>query len=205
MDTHKTIRIELHYFPSIQWMKQVIHANTLEIEACENYQKGSYRNRAYFPGPNGQLLLSLPLVHGKNQHTTIQEVKLANNLPWKREQWKSLTFMYRSSPYFEYYEDELKELFDAPNEFLFDWSYNLTAWMLKKFGFKGTLQKSSHFKIEDPNTINLRNKIKPGFSFEDNPVYFQLFEDRNGFFPNMSALDLLFMEGPAARDLLMKD
>lgn len=203
MDTHKTIRIELHYFPSIQWMKHVIHAQTIEIEAFENYQKGSYRNRAYFPGPNGQLLLSLPLVHGKNQHTTIQEVKLANNLPWKREQWKSLTFMYRSSPYFEYYEDELKALFEAPNESLFDWSWSISIWMLKKLGFKGEVVKSNSYEITDADTHNLRNKIKPGKTFTDNPVYFQLFEDRNGFLENMSALDLLFMEGPAARELLL--
>ncbi len=203
MDTHKTIRIELHYFPSIQWMKHVMQANTLEIEAFENYQKGSYRNRAYFPGPNGRLLLSLPLIHGKNQHTTIQDVKLANNLPWKREQWKSLTFMYRSSPYFEYYEDELKALFEAPNESLFEWSWSLSLWMLKKIGFKGEVVKSSSFAIEDSDTINLRNKIKPSTLFTDNPIYFQLFEDRNGFLENVSALDLLFMEGPAARELLL--
>ena len=179
-------------------------ATEVEIEAMEHYQKGSYRNRAYFPGPNGRLLLSLPLVNGKNQHTSIQAVRLVNSMPWKREQWKTLTYMYRSSPYFDYYEQELKILFEAKEEFLFEWSFQLTSWLLKKLGFKGTLTKSSSYLIEDPTTVDLRNTVKPNSVFKDSTRYFQLFEDKNGFMDNMSALDLLFMEGPAARELLLK-
>jgi hypothetical protein len=199
MKAMKEIVLELHYLPSIHYLKTIKKAQKLHVEAYENYQKGSYRNRCLLPSSNGLLTLSIPLQKGKNQHTPIQSVLMANELPWKREQWKTIQSIYRSAPFFEVYEMELASLLMNDTPYLFEYNWKLLTWLLKQLNVSTTVVKTEEFQVvPDLNLTDLRNQFIPKKELPAGEFvhYFQLFEDRIGFQSNMSALDLLFMCGP---------
>ena len=125
----ETILIHPTYFTSIAQMVAYVQAEKVFFEADDNYQKQSYRNRAYIAHSNGKLLLNIPIKHSqKGIRKKTNEVLVENSFPWQIQHWKSLESAYRTSPYFEYYEDELKPLFFKPVHSLFD--FNLEAFDL---------------------------------------------------------------------------
>ena len=108
----KTILIHPTYFPSIVQMAAIVQAKNIVFEVSGNYQKQSYRSRAYVAHSNGKLLLSIPVKHSEDgKKLKTKEVQVENAFPWQIQHWKSLESAYRTSPYFEYYEDDLKPLF----------------------------------------------------------------------------------------------
>ncbi len=134
------------YLPSISWCVAFWNAEHVQLEACEHYQKGSLRNRAYIAGPNGLQLLSIPLLKGKHQQTPIREVRTANHEPWQRQHWRSIKTAYGNAPYFEHYADELAAYYEKPIQFLFDFNKDLIEFILvQKLGWKGTLGLSVSF------------------------------------------------------------
>ena len=103
------------YFPPIATMVAIAKADKVTLEIQDNYQKQTYRNRAYIAHSNGKLLLNIPIRHSKNiQHQKTKDVAPENNFPWLTEHWKSIQIAYRTSPYFEFYEDDLAPLFKSP-------------------------------------------------------------------------------------------
>ena len=107
------ILIEPQYLPPISFFKMIKNYKGLQIELFEHYVKSTYRNRCYIPGSNGVIMLSIPLEKGKFQpHTPMKDVRICQDSNWRRENWKSIQFLYRGSPYFEYYEFEFKEIYD---------------------------------------------------------------------------------------------
>ncbi|MEY2829701.1 MAG: hypothetical protein RIQ33_1559 [Bacteroidota bacterium] len=200
------ILIEPQYLPPISFFKMIKNAEGLQFELHEHYVKSSYRNRCYLPGPNGVLLLSIPLHSGKvQQHTAMKNVKICYTDDWQKEHWKSISFLYRSAPYFEYYEDDFKEIFDTKFEKLADLNIELLKLMLKKLNFTIPITFTNEYLPKYENLRDERNKLKPNVPLKnitDLPIYQQVFEDKIGFKPNMSMLDLLFSEGNNAFDLL---
>ena len=87
--------IESQYFPSIYFYKTLTEGKILQIERYEHYQKVSFRNRCYIAGPNGIILLSVPLSKGKNQRTVMKDVRISNEENWQALHWKTLTSAYR--------------------------------------------------------------------------------------------------------------
>ena len=115
----ESILVHPTYFPSIAQMVAVSQAEKVVFEVAGNYQKQSYRTRAYIAHSNGKLLLNIPIKHtGKRQKS--KEVMVENDFPWQSQHWKSLETAYRTSPFFEFYEDELYPLFNEPAERLLD-------------------------------------------------------------------------------------
>ena len=122
----ETILIHPTYFTSITQMVAYVQAEKVFFEADDNYQKQSYRSRAYIAHSNGKLLLNIPIKHSqKGLRKKTNEVLVENSFPWQIQHWKSLESAYRTSPYFEYYEDELKPLFFKPVYSLFDFNLYL--------------------------------------------------------------------------------
>lgn len=107
----KTILLHPSYFPSIEQMAHIAQSEKVIWEVEDNYQKQTYRNRAYIAHSNGKLLLNIPIKHNKNgvrQQT--KDVRMENDFPWQDHHWKSLQSAYRTSPFFEYYEDDLARM-----------------------------------------------------------------------------------------------
>ena len=177
------------------------------IEACENYQKQSYRNRCRFYGADGIQTLSFPIIHEGGTHKQpISEIKVDYRKPWVQQHQKAIV-----SAYFEYYQDELFEIMDSRPEKLFDLNLAIIRFFIEKTGIAVDLRKTDDF-FKDGNIVHedgtgiicedLRESIHPkkpdtilkGLGLEK--PYFQVFAQKHGFISDLSIMDLLFNEGP---------
>lgn len=208
VDTNnRTLLIESQYFPSISFYKTLINHDILLIERYEHYQKVSFRNRCYIAGPNGSILLSVPLARGKNQRTVMKDVRISHDEKWQALHWKTLVSAYRRSPWFEYYEDELGRLFTREVSYLLDWNLMCLEWANKVIGISSpiTFTDEYHKNYEAGTGItDARDTILPSPKPVDEETvrYTQVFQERVGFLPDMSILDLIFCEGKRSIDLL---
>lgn len=194
-------------FPPVYWWIKACQSKNITIDLAEHYQKMSYRNRYYLASPEGKTLMSLPLESGRNQRIAVKEVKLSVDTNWQSNQWKTIVSLYNRSPFFEYFEHYFKPLFEKRFEYLHEFNIAGITQVNKLLKLGLNIETTDQFQKEYPNEVyDSRNSMKPQYEPEamNTIAYYQVFEDRAGFLPNCSILDLLFCEGMAARDLLMK-
>lgn len=189
------------YFGPIDQFYAFVNSENVVWEAQDNYQKQTYRNRQYIYGANGRLSLTIPIRHThKNQgRQKYKEVKVENQFDWQRTHWKSLKSAYQSSPFFEFYEDDLRPLYDKKFNFLRDFNQHCWEAVLAILQLPFPSQTTSDYlKDYDPGKItDLRplTAAKRQTTMEF-PPYSQVFQEKHGFIPNLSILDLLFNKGP---------
>jgi len=196
--------IDLHYFASINYYRALIEYDILKFEQYEHYQKGSCRNRCYIAGPDGLILLSVPLARGKNQRIILKDVRIANEGKWQAIHWKTLTSAYRRSPWFEYHEEDLQQLYERRYTFLLDWNLDLFELVRHWLGLSWQVELTGEYQqTYDPESCaDLRNIFLPAIREPTIPPYTQVFGDRTGFLPGLSILDLIFCEGRSAAERL---
>ena len=172
------------------------------IEACENYQKQSYRNRCRFYGADGVQTLSFPIKHEGGTHKIpISEIKIDYKTPWVQQHERAIVSAYRTSAYFEYYQDELFAILEYGYERLFDLNMALIRFFIEKTGIKVDLRMTQDYE-RDPQMEDLREVIhpkRPNAILQDLALekpYFQVFAPKYGFKSDLSIMDLLFNEGP---------
>lgn len=187
-------------------------AETILLEGCENFQKGSYRNRCYILGANGLQRLSLPLEKGKNNQLPIQSVELNFNQSWPRQHWQSIQSAYGNAPFFPYYADEIAPLFEAPPPLLWEFNMRFLQTIFRLLQWDKTIKITTEYLDSYPEEINdLRQKITPknyppaANSSSSFTSYPQVFLERHGFIANLSILDLLFCQGPQSNLYLSQD
>jgi len=190
------------YFPSISHFVAMVQSDQVIFELDDNFQKQTNRNRMYIYSPNGVQLLNIPIKHSKNSFQKTKDVKIENDFNWQKQHFKSLEAAYRSSPFFEYFEDDIRPIFTKKHEFLMDLNLQTFALVSECLGVKfETLHTTEYFKevngVRDYRT--LANGKKDASLFEE---YTQVFEEKAGFLNNLSVLDLLFNEGRYALDYL---
>lgn len=162
----------------------------------------SLRNRYRIAAANGDVLLTVPLVQGRNQRTPMHSVRIDNRSLWQRTQWRTLVSAYRRAPFFEHYEPLLQPLFETEYELLTDFCTASIHWVKAQlrlsFGesFADTFEKEP-LELEDNRDEVLRKKDSSFLPYQ------QVFQDRYGFLPNLSVLDALFTEGPHVWPLLV--
>ena len=176
--------------------------STIYIEACENYQKQSYRNRCHFYAADGKQSLSFPITHSEGTHKhLISEVLIDYSKPWVLQHKRAIISAYRTSAYFEYYQDELFAILDSKPEKLLDLNTRLLEFFLDKIGIKAEIRMTENYS-QNTDCEDLREVIHPKRpdnileKLELNKPYFQVFAEKHGFIPNLSIMDLLFNEGP---------
>jgi hypothetical protein len=192
------------YFPSISHFVAIAQSEKIVFEMEDNFQKQTNRNRTYIYSPNGIQLLNIPVKHSKQIHQKTKDVKIETDFDWQKQHFKSLEAAYRSSPFFEYFEDDIRPIFEKKYTFLVDLNFeamNIVSKCLRmNFEYETT---SEYFREVDSNTIldfrTLAEGKKDNSQFE---AYTQVFDDKHGFLNNLSALDLLFNEGRYALDYL---
>jgi len=203
--------LSLPYLPPVSWCAAAWNSENAYLEACENYQKGSLRNRCYIAGPNGIQRLSIPLVKGKHQQTPIREVRIAYDEPWQRQHWRTIKTAYGNAPFFEHYADEVAPFYEKRYAFLFDYNLDFLVFILqKKLGWEGNFVMTHEWwptRKWEPAT-DWRDAISgepdewPAWFYPAR--YSQVFEERTGFLPNLSVLDLLFCCGKQSGAVLEK-
>ncbi len=196
------------YFPPVTYFAAFFSAETVVFDIHAHFDKQTYRNRMYLHAAHGKQLLSVPVKHTKNmERLAMKKVKISYERNWQRQHWKTLETAYRTSPYFEFYEDDLYPLFEHKFEYL--WELNL-ATVQKVFDLLNTdfdYELSQDYNPSPEGFIDLRPLVdaKKKFDFiKQLPPYTQVFSNKNGFIPGLSILDLLFMEGPHAVNYLKK-
>jgi len=185
-------------------MVAVAQAQTVYIERWDNYQKQTYRNRTYIAHSNGRLILNVPIKHtanGVRQKTA--EVQTENDFPWLRDHWKSIQTAYRTSPFFEFYEDDLAPLFNTPVTNLFEFNMRVFDLICELIGLSPTIKLTTSYEPIFTSGTDLRTlaAFKKAPPFTCTP-YTQVLEASHGFLNNLSILDLLFNQGPATLDYL---
>jgi hypothetical protein len=190
------------YFPSISHFVAMAQANNIAFEMEDNFQKQTNRNRTYIYSPNGIQLLNIPIKHSKEAHQRTKDVRLETAFDWQKQHFKSLEAAYRTSPFFEYFEDSLAPIFTKKHTFLMDLNLEALDIVTKCLGMKIDYSKTIEFfhdAADDTDLRSLVNGKKDSSQFEP---YTQVFGEKHGFLNNLSVLDLLFNEGRFALDYL---
>ncbi|MEY4085518.1 MAG: hypothetical protein RL074_1305 [Bacteroidota bacterium] len=198
------ILIHPTYFPSISHFAAIVQAEKIVFEMEDNFQKQTNRNRTYIYSPNGIQLLNIPVKHSKTAHQKTKDIQIENDFDWQKQHFKSLEAAYRSSPFFEYFEDDLLPIFEKKHQFLMDLNLEvfdlITRCLRMKIEYSTTTE---YFHEINSNEITdfrfLANGKKDASQFES---YTQVFDDKFGFINNLSVLDLVFNEGKFALDYL---
>ncbi|MEH6306365.1 WbqC family protein [Olivibacter sp. CPCC 100613] len=194
------------YLAPIEAISEMLLADGDEIliEKFEHYPKQTYRNRATIYSPNGKLDLIIPVIRGTKVHTVMKDVRISYDSDWQRLHWMSLQTSYRRSAYFEFYEDDFAPFYNKTYEFLFDFNIELTVLLLRLLKIRKTLAFTNSYQDEYSGIQDFRNGIHPKQlrQTEYFKPYFQVFEPKHGFFPNLSIVDLLFNQGPNSLNYL---
>jgi hypothetical protein len=208
LKTLDNMNILIHptYFPSISHFAAMLQSENITFEVEDNFQKQTNRNRAYIFSPNGIQLLNIPVKHSKESHQKTKDIKIETDFDWQKQHFKSLEAGYRSSPFFEFFEDDIRPIFEKKYTFLLDLNFEVFTILSKCFRLKlDYTTTTEYFHEVDTTTItdfrSLVNGKKDLSVFES---YTQVFDDKHGFINNLSVLDLLFNEGKYAMDYLKK-
>ncbi|HMI06131.1 MAG TPA: WbqC family protein [Flavobacterium sp.] len=198
------ILIHPTYFPSISHFVAMAQADGITFEMEDNFQKQTNRNRTYIYSPNGIQLLNIPIKHSKAKHQKTKDVKLETAFDWQKQHFKSLEAAYRTSPFFEYFEDSLAPIFTKKHTFLMDLNFETMQLVSKCLQMPFEFKETAEYFHETPDYADIRmlaNGKKDSSEFEE---YTQVFGEKFGFINNLSILDLLFNEGRYALDYLKK-
>lgn len=208
MTSNPSILLSTAYFaPTAYFTKIAVYPETY-IEQHENFIKQTYRNRAVILGANGPIPLIVPVVKGRGKKICIRDLEIAYDEDWQRVHWRTIFSAYNSSPYFEYYADDIEPFFRKKHRFLFELNQNINECMLSLLEIEGNLNVTEDFEAVPEGYLNFRESISPKTDFFEadqtyQPIpYTQVFSEKFGFVPNLSILDLLFNEGPAAKSIL---
>lgn len=198
---------DLQYFSPITLFNKSIEYSNICFDLYEPFQKMSFRNRCVIAGSNGPALLSIPLQEGREQKKPMKEVRIDNKRRWQDQHWKTIVSCYNRSPWFQFYGEEMERLYRSDYDLLADWNLACWKWVTGKLGFEIPTSFTTQYQIRyDPlKYIDFRGQLMPSTIKKQFPAhikYRQVFEERNGFLPHLSIIDLLFCEGKKAVGLL---
>ena len=189
------------YFSPIIHYIALVNSNQVIFEIEDNYKKQTFRTRCYIYGANGKQLLTIPVLHPIQNRKT-KDIQIDYSFNWQKQHLKSIQIAYRSSPFFEFYEDDLRTLFSQQPKYLLDYNFQIHKVITELLQLEIPFLKTKEYTINTTH-LDLRNladaKSKKKYHLT---TYFQIFSDKYGFIENLSILDLLFMEGTNALNYL---
>ena len=173
------------------------------VEACENYQKQSYRNRCRFYASDGVQDLSFPIRHREGSISIpIKEVEVDYTTPWVAKTKRCIDTAYHSSAFFDYYRDELFAILDSQPRTLWELDMRIIEFFQSKIGLATELRETVEYCGPDYDIHPKRpNSILSDLGLER--PYYQVFAGKLGFRPGLSVMDLLFNEGPGSLDFIL--
>ena len=193
------------YFGPIQWYQKLNRYDECLIERHESFIKQTYRNRMIIPTTNGPLSLTIPTNHDIS--LSMKDIRISDHANWRHVHWNALLSAYGESPFFEYYQDDIRPFYEKKYEFLFDFNMETTAKMIELLDIRPKISITEAYiqskELKEKNEIkDFRDAIRPKKPLPDpefeSKRYYQVYGQKHGFQPNMSILDLLFNEGNEA-------
>ncbi len=189
------------YFGTIPYFQELVKQSTILIDAHENYQKQTWRNRTAILSADGTFLISVPVERPYGKNTKIKDVVISNATNWQKDHWKAIESCYKHAPFFYYYEERIHELIYQKEQNLLAFNSQILKQLLDWLDFEIIFEFSEQefpYCGKDDIRILLNQKV---LSFPQEK-YIQVFSDVQPFTPNLSILDLLLNEGPMARNYL---
>lgn len=203
-----TALLQTTYFGPVQWYQKLNRYDRCIIEQYDSYQKQTYRNRCVIATANGTQALTVPVENEKNEKCLVRDIRISDHNQWRRVHWNALQSAYSESPFFEYYADDIRPFFEQKYEFLVDFNENIRETVCRLIDIHPQVEHSSCWtKGEAPDLIDdlsgmadFRDVISAKHPLADPTFtpksYWQVFQHKHGFLPNLSILDLLFNMGP---------
>ena len=192
------------YFPSISHFVVMAQSENITFEIEDNFQKQTNRNRTYIYSPNGIQLLNIPIKHSKENRQKTKDIRIDKDFDWQKQHFKSFEAAYRSSPFFEFFEDDIRPIFEKKHEFLLDLNFEALEIVFKCLRMKVEYSETTEYfhEVDHNTTRDFRHLVEGKKDTSEFGKYTQVFDDKFGFINNISVLDLLFNEGKYAMDYL---
>ena len=193
------ILLSTAFFAPVAYFGAIARAADVQVEACETFQKQSYRNRCYIYAPDGVQMLQLPVLHAGSR--LIRDIRIDYSKAWQHQIRRAVATSYGPSPFYKYYWDAIDAILAKSHKFMFDLNTELTLCLASMLNIKKEIGFTADFELSPRGVQDMRSAIHPkkelpsGSSFKE---YYQVFSPKFGFLPNLSAIDLLFNEGPEA-------
>ena len=193
----QTILLSSAYLPPVSFFTAIKSGGDVLIEQYDNYCKQTYRNRCRIATAGGVQTLTVPVVKSESPKQLMKDVRISDHGEWRHQHWNALESAYMNSPFFMYFQDDLRPFYEKKFEFLVDFNTQLTLLIMKLAGIDKPVKLTESYTRRTENILDLRNLIEPGKNEPENPKeYWQIFKKKYGFIGNLSALDLLFNMGP---------
>jgi hypothetical protein len=191
-----TVLLSTTYFGPVQWYQKLHRAEYVQMEQWENFQKQTYRNRCLIATTQGIQALTVPTERGGS--LLIKDTRISDHGNWRHLHWNALQSAYGESPFFEYYQDDIRPFFEQRWDFLLDFNEAIRVKMCELIDIQPKVTLTSEYSPS--SKIDYREAIRPKHplpdpDFEPKP-YYQVYQQKHGFLPNLSILDLLFNMGP---------
>ncbi|HOF15493.1 MAG TPA: WbqC family protein [Bacteroidales bacterium] len=211
MLTANSILFSTAYLPPIEYFVAFLKTNNALLEIHEHFKRRSYSNHCLIANVSGPHQLTIPVTKTCPNHCPIKDIRIDYSEKWQHTHWKTLETSYNKSPFFLYYKDYFEPFYTKKIPYLLDYNlqlFDVVCNLLKiKHRFTTTnsyINPTSDNLIDVRESIDLKKRTLPDYPFKNMQAYRQVFEDKIGFIPNLSIIDLLFNKGAQTKDYLMQ-
>lgn len=188
------------YFGPVQWYQKLNRYDECLIERCDNFIKQTYRNRCIIATTNGVQALTVPIEKYDGLKCQMRDIRISDHGNWCHLHWNALMSAYGESPFFEFYADDIRPFFERRWDYLFDFNMEITQKMCELLDVIPHILPTDEYCNDEID--DFRDAIRPKHPLPDADFqlrrYYQVYEQKYGFLPNLSILDLLFNEGNEA-------
>lgn len=191
------------YFGPVQWYQKLNQSDRCLIERHDHFIKQTYRNRCVIATTNGLQALTVPIERFEGAHCAMLNIRISDHGSWRHLHWNALQSAYGESPFFEFYADDIRPFFERRWEFLVDFNMEIMQKMCELLDIQPHITLTdAYISADEEGVTDYRDAIRPKNPLPDDSFqprrYYQVYEQKHGFQPNLSILDLLFNEGPEA-------
>lgn len=199
----KTVFLSSAYLAPVEYYTKLLAFDKVFIEQHDHYMKQTYRNRCTIAAPDGELALSIPTVKPETQKSPMRDIRISDHGNWRHLHWHAIESAYNHTPFFEYYKDDFRPFYEKKYKFLADFNEELCRLVCSLVDIQPDMARTTEYRTEfTSDEADFRERIHPkkDFTVEDTAFiaqpYYQVFQEKLGFLPNLSIIDLLFNMGP---------
>ncbi len=207
----ETVYLSSAYLAPIEYYTKLYAHHTAMIEQYDHYMKQTYRNRCTIAAPDGPLALTVPVIKPDTPKCIMRDIRISDHGNWRHLHWNAIESAYNHTPFFEYYKDDFRPFYERKYEFLMDFNEELCQLICSLIDLQPCMQRTQSYQIDfQPGEVDFRERIHPkkDYTLEDAAFrpepYYQVFQEKLGFLPNLSIIDLLFNMGPESLLVLQK-